>query len=119
MKPLSLSDVRKITGGKVFTVEQAAQYVSRNQPRQITRNQALALSLHTWHNTETDWLRLESCLVLLRQRARGKGTAAALAVAAVVALAAVQPSTAYARGYHSGGFHHSSSSHSHSHSHRW
>ena len=49
----------------------------------------------------------------------GNRTLAALALAAVLALATVQPSTAYARGYHSGGFHHSSHSHSHSHSHRW
>jgi hypothetical protein len=28
----------------------------------------------TWHNAREDWLRLETCIVLLRQRARRKAS---------------------------------------------
>jgi hypothetical protein len=28
----------------------------------------------TWHNTREDWLRLEACLVLLRQRPRRRAS---------------------------------------------
>jgi hypothetical protein len=74
MKPIKLAEVRKHTGRKL-TVEEAAQYVSPGQSETVTRNQACALSLHSWSNTATDWLRLEACLVLLannrRQKTRG------------------------------------------------
>jgi hypothetical protein len=66
-KPLKIAEVRDHTGRRM-TVAQAAEFVSPHQPRQITRNQACALSMHTWNNTSTDWLRLEACLVLLHTR---------------------------------------------------
>jgi hypothetical protein len=64
MKPMKLAEVRKHTG-RELTVEEAAQYVSLGQSETVTRNQACALSLHSWSNTATDWLRLEACLVVL------------------------------------------------------
>src|SRR5262245_16969093 len=67
VRPLKLAEARQHTGRRM-TVEEAAEFVSPHQPRQITRNQALALSLHTWNNTTTDWLRLEACLVLLNRK---------------------------------------------------
>jgi hypothetical protein len=67
MKPMKLAEVRKRTGCRL-TVEQAAQYVSPSQSRAVIRNQACALSLHSWLNTATDWLRLEACLVLLADK---------------------------------------------------
>ena len=69
MKPMKLAEVRKHTGCKL-TVEEAAQYVSPGQSDTVTRNQACALSLHSWSNSETDWLRLEACLVLLAEKRR-------------------------------------------------
>jgi hypothetical protein len=68
-KPLKISEVREHTGRRM-TAEQAAEFVSPHQSRLITRHQACALSMHTWNNTSTDWLRLEACLVLLHRRAR-------------------------------------------------
>ncbi len=71
MKPMKLAEVRKHTG-RELTVEEAAQYVSPGQSDTVTRNQACALSLHSWSNTATDWLRLEACLVLLSDKRRNK-----------------------------------------------
>jgi len=71
MKPMNLAVVRKHTGLEL-TVEEAAQYVSLGQSETVTRNQACALSLHSWSNTATDWLRLEACLVLLADKRRQK-----------------------------------------------
>jgi hypothetical protein len=68
MTPMKLRDVEDITHIRDMTPDEAGRFVSRGQSRQITRNQAVALSLHTWHNTPEDWLRLQACLVLLRQR---------------------------------------------------
>jgi hypothetical protein len=70
LKPLKLSAVRQHTGRRM-TVDEAAGFVSPRQPRRIIRNQACALSLHTWNNTTTDWLRLEACLVLLNAQRAG------------------------------------------------
>ena len=56
MKPMKLAKVRKHTG-RAITVEEAAQYVSPGQTATVTRNQARALSLHSWLNSPTDWLR--------------------------------------------------------------
>jgi hypothetical protein len=71
MKPMNLAEVRKYTG-RELTVEEAAQYVSAGQSATATRNQACALSLHSWSNSPTDWLRLEACLVLLADKRRQK-----------------------------------------------
>lgn len=67
LKPLSLATVMRHTK-REMTRDEAYQYVSRYQARQITRNQALALSLHSWNNTDSDWLRLQACLVILGAR---------------------------------------------------
>ena len=69
MKPMKIAEVRRHTGRRL-TPEEAAQYVSPSQSPTIIRNQACALSLHSWLNTATDWLRLEACLVLLADRRR-------------------------------------------------
>jgi hypothetical protein len=71
MKPMNLAEVRKHTG-RHLTIEEAAQYVSQGQSDTVTRNQARALSLHSWSNSATDWLRLEACLVLLADKRRQK-----------------------------------------------
>jgi hypothetical protein len=67
MKPMKLAEVRKHTG-RELTVDEAAQYVSPSQSYAVIRNQACALSLHSWLNSTTDWLRLEACLVLIADR---------------------------------------------------
>jgi hypothetical protein len=66
---MKLAEVRKHTGRRL-TVEEAAQHVSPGQSATATRNQACALSLHSWLNSPTDWLRLEACLVLLADKRR-------------------------------------------------
>jgi Tfp pilus assembly ATPase PilU len=71
MKPMKLVEVRKHTGHHL-TVEEAVQYVSQGQSETVTRNQVCALSLHSWSNSATDWLRLEACLVLLADKRRQK-----------------------------------------------
>jgi hypothetical protein len=71
MKPMKLAEVRKRTGRRL-SVEEAAPYVSPGQSAAVIRNQACALSLHSWLNTATDWLRLEACLVLLADKRRRK-----------------------------------------------
>ena len=71
MKPMKLTEVREHTG-RELTFEGAAQYVSLGQSETVTRNQACALSLHSWLNSATDWLRLEACLVLLAHKRRQK-----------------------------------------------
>jgi len=71
MKAMKLAEVRKHTGRRL-TVEEAAQYISPGQSATATRNQARALSLHSWLNSATDWLRLEACLVLLADKRRQK-----------------------------------------------
>jgi len=71
MKPMNLAEARKHTG-RELTVEEAAQYVSPGQSVTATRNQAHALSLHSWLNSPTDWLRLEACLILLADKRRQK-----------------------------------------------
>jgi hypothetical protein len=74
MQPMKLAEVRKHTGCKL-TAEEAAQYVSLGQSDTVTRNQACALSLHSWSNSAMDWLRLEACLVLLADKRRQKSRA--------------------------------------------
>ena len=71
MQPIKLAEVRKHTGCEL-TLEEAAQYVSPGQSDTVTRNQACALSLHSWSNSAMDWLRLEACLVLLANKRRQK-----------------------------------------------
>jgi len=71
MKPMKLAEVRKHTGCRL-TVEEAAQYVSPGQSVTATRNQACALSLHSWSNSPNDWLRLEACIVLVADKRRQK-----------------------------------------------
>jgi hypothetical protein len=63
--------VREHTGLEL-TVEEAARYMSPGQSDTVTRNQACALSLHSWSNSATDWLRLEACLFLLADKRRQK-----------------------------------------------
>ena len=67
MKPMKLAEVRKHTG-RELTVKEAAQFVSPGQSDTVTRNQARALSLHSWSNSATDWLRLEAYLLLADKR---------------------------------------------------
>lgn len=67
MKPMKLAEVRKHTGRRL-TPGEAAEYVNPNQPDPVLRNQACALSMHSWLNSATDWLRLEACLVLLADK---------------------------------------------------
>ena len=74
MKPMKLAEVREHTG-RELTIEEAAQCVSPGQSATATRNQACALSLHSWSNSPTDWLRLEACLVLLAHKRRQKSRA--------------------------------------------
>ena len=74
MQPMKLAEVRKHTGC-TLTVEEGAQYVSPGQSDTVTRNQACALSLHSWLNSVTDWLRLEACLVFLADKRRQKSRA--------------------------------------------
>jgi hypothetical protein len=71
MKPMKLAEVREHTGRRL-NAEEAAQYVNPSQSATATRNQARALSLHSWSNSPTDWLRLEACLVLLADKRRQK-----------------------------------------------
>ena len=66
-----MARVREHTG-RHLTIEEAAQYVSQGQSETVTRNQICALSLHSWSNSATDWLRLEACLVLLADKRRQK-----------------------------------------------
>jgi hypothetical protein len=65
---MKLRDVEDLTHIREMTLDEAGRFVSRGQPRQITRNQALALSMVTWRNTREDWLRLQACLVILKSR---------------------------------------------------
>ena len=51
MKSMKLAEVRKHTG-RELTVQEAAQYVSQGQSETVTRNQACALSLHSWSNSD-------------------------------------------------------------------
>jgi hypothetical protein len=74
MKSVRLAEVRKHTG-RQLTLDEAAQYVSPSQSDTVTRNQARALSLHSWLNSASDWLRLEACLVLLADKRRQKSRA--------------------------------------------
>jgi hypothetical protein len=76
MKPMKLAEVRSHTG-RALTVEQATQYISPSQCPTVIRNQACALSLHSWLNSATDWLRLEGCLVLLADKRRKRRTGSA------------------------------------------
>ena len=71
MKPMKLAEVRKHTGCRL-TVEEEAQYVSPGQSVTATRNQACALSLHSWSNSPNDWLRLEACIVLVADKRHQK-----------------------------------------------
>jgi hypothetical protein len=79
MKPMKLTEVRKHTG-RQLTVEEAAQFVSPGQSDTVIRNQACALSLHSWLNSATDWLRLEACLVLLAHKRSQKSHASSARV---------------------------------------
>jgi hypothetical protein len=71
---MKLAEARKHTG-RQLTLDEAAQYVSPSQSDTVTRNQARALSLHSWLNSARDWLRLEACLVLLADKRRRKSRA--------------------------------------------
>jgi hypothetical protein len=67
MKPLTLAEVRKHTGG-LLTYADAIKLARPGDP--FLRNMAVALSLHPWNNTPQDWLRLEAALVILRHKPR-------------------------------------------------
>jgi hypothetical protein len=68
MKPLTLAEVRKHTGGRL-TYAEAIKLANPGDP--FLRDMAVALSLHSWNNTAQDWLRLEAALLILRHRPRG------------------------------------------------
>ena len=67
MKPMKLADVRKHTG-RQLTYAEAAKLANPGDP--FLRNMAVALSLHSWHNTLQDSLRLEAALVILHHTPR-------------------------------------------------
>ena len=64
MRPMKLAAVKAITG-RGMTYTEASKI---SNPGFGCVNQAFALSLHSWHNTPDDWLRLQACLVILRQQ---------------------------------------------------
>jgi hypothetical protein len=68
MKPMKIADVKKRTGVSSMTVAQASKIANASDP--FLYNMACALSLHTWHNSEADWLRLQAALVLLAAKRR-------------------------------------------------
>jgi hypothetical protein len=51
MKQIKLAEVRERTGRKL-TIEEAAQYVGPGQSNTVTRNQACALSLHSFRQIQ-------------------------------------------------------------------
>jgi hypothetical protein len=69
VRPMKLSDVRQHTGRKL-TYDEAVKIANPGDP--FLRHMAVALSLHTWHNTAEDWLRLEAALVILHHRGHRK-----------------------------------------------
>ena len=64
MRALPISVVAKVTGINM-SPEMAKNYAD---PGLGCRQQALALSLASWLNTPTDWLRLHACLIHLREQ---------------------------------------------------
>ena len=67
MKPLPLAIVRQHTGRRL-TYAEACRHANPGDP--FLRNMAIALSLHSWQNTEAEWLRLEAALVILAAKRR-------------------------------------------------
>lgn len=47
-----------------MTVSEARKIVG-NQPKNCIINMKLALSMHSWHNTPEEKMRLEACKVLI------------------------------------------------------
>ena len=43
-----------------------ARRIIGNQPKWAIRGMRAALEIATWHNTESDWKRLEACYVVMR-----------------------------------------------------
>jgi hypothetical protein len=69
MKPMRLADVRKHTG-RHLTYAEACRIT--NPGDRFLHNMAVALSLMTWRNTATEWLRLEAALVIIHHRRQGR-----------------------------------------------
>ncbi len=67
MKALPLATVRQHTR-RALSYDDACRIANPADP--YLANMALALSLHSWLNTETEWLRLEAALVILAGRRR-------------------------------------------------
>jgi len=70
MSTIVLTDVRKHTG-RELSANEAKRCVGHANISML-KAQAAALSLHPWHNTPTEWLRLEACLVLIEERRRAR-----------------------------------------------
>lgn len=69
LKPMKLADVEKQTGVKLSYHEA----VTLANPHDVfLRNMAIALSLHSWRNTNSDWLRLQAALVILAYNRKNK-----------------------------------------------
>ena len=64
MKPMKLADIKAHTGRDMSY----AEAVTISNPGFGCKQQAIALSLHTWHNTPEDWLRLQACVVILANK---------------------------------------------------
>ena len=68
MNLITLDTVRQHTRRELTIAEARSLVASANLS--VLKAQAAALSLHSWNNTPTDWLRLEACLVLIEERHR-------------------------------------------------
>lgn len=75
MKRMKLKAVEAITGVVNMTPEAARKLAS---PGFGCAQQALALSMMTWKNTNEDWLRLQACLTHLKGAKRISAGGAAL-----------------------------------------
>jgi hypothetical protein len=64
MKRMKLNEVERFTHRKMTV----AEAITISNPGFGCEQQALALSMLTRLNTATDWLRLQACLVILRNR---------------------------------------------------
>lgn len=69
MRPMKLKDVEAHTG-IIMTEAEAKTYASAGFG---CYQQACALSMMTWRNTSTDWLRLQACLTHLKLARQRKG----------------------------------------------
>jgi hypothetical protein len=68
MNLITLDTVRKHTRRELSVAEARGLVASANLS--VLKAQAAALSLHPWLNTPEEWLQLEACLVLIKERRR-------------------------------------------------